>query len=86
MYFNARNKYYEALPVEDTPIWSCTKEGCKGWMRDNFTFEYQPVCCLCSSPMVSTMKMLPSLANPNDDLKAIRKGVQIHSSGLTTSQ
>ncbi|MFC5450874.1 cold-shock protein [Paenibacillus aestuarii] len=85
MYFSARNKYFEALPVENTQIWSCTKEGCKGWMRDNFTFEYQPVCCLCSSPMVSKMKMLPLLVNSNDELKAIRKSVQMNSTRLTTS-
>ncbi|MCD1258571.1 cold-shock protein [Paenibacillus athensensis] len=79
MYFNARNKYFETLPVENTPIWLCTKEGCKGWMRDNFTFDYQPVCCLCSSPMASQMKMLPLLVNSNDDLKSIKKGIQIKS-------
>jgi len=85
MYFNARSKYFEALPVENTPIWSCTKEGCKGWMRDNFTFDYEPTCCLCSSPMVSDMKMLPLLVNSNEDLKSIKKGIQIQSARLTTS-
>jgi len=77
MNLNFRKKYAEELPKEDTPIWSCTKEGCKGWMRDNFAFESKPVCCLCLSPMVSEMRMLPLLVNSNDDLKAMKKGVQI---------
>ncbi|UJF36490.1 cold-inducible protein YdjO-related protein [Paenibacillus hexagrammi] len=58
-------------------IWSCTKEGCKGWMRDNFAFETQPLCCLCSSPMVRNMKLLPQLINSNNDLKALKRGVRI---------
>jgi len=85
MYFNFRNKYLEDLPTESTQIWSCTKEGCKGWMRDNFAFEYKPDCCLCLSPMVSDMRMLPLLVNSNEDLKAIKKGVQIKSDNLATA-
>jgi len=77
MYFTFRNKHVEDLPNEDTPIWSCTKKGCKGWMRDNFAFGNIPICCLCLSPMVRDMKMLPLLVNSNDDLKAMNKGVEI---------
>lgn len=77
MYFNFRNKYVDDLPKEDTQVWSCTKEGCKSWMRDNFAFAHTPNCCICSSPMVSDTKMLPQLINTNKDLKAIKKGVQI---------
>jgi hypothetical protein len=74
--------YYRAKPAEDVPmenisIWACTKEGCKGWMRDNFAFEYVPTCRLCESTMVRSTKMLPLLENPNGDLKLIKKGVQI---------
>lgn len=66
MYLNSRNKHSEELPKENTLIWSCTNDGCKGWMRENFAFENKPVCFLCKSPMVSDMKMLPLLVNSND--------------------
>jgi hypothetical protein len=68
---------FEDLPKENTTIWCCTNESCKGWMRDNFAFEYKPTCVLCSSPMVRQMKVLPLLVNTNIDLKSIKKGVQI---------
>lgn len=77
MNLNFRKKYVEDFPEENTQIWSCTKEGCKGWMRDNFAFENKPNCCLCLSPMAREMRMLPLLVNTNDDLKAMKKGVQI---------
>ncbi|MFC0211440.1 cold-shock protein [Paenibacillus chartarius] len=83
MYYSFRNKYLEDLPEEDTVVWRCTKEGCKGWMRDNFAFESKPVCCLCSSPMVSEKKLLPQLFNSNDDLKAVKKGIQIKPAKVT---
>ncbi|MHB1682986.1 MAG: cold-shock protein [Bacilli bacterium] len=75
MYF--RKQSLEEPVEENTLIWFCTKEGCKGWMRDNFAFEHQPTCRHCKSPMSSTMKMLPLLVNSNGDLKALKKGVQI---------
>ena len=65
------------VPEGMTTIWSCTHEGCKGWMRDNFAFEQTPTCRLCSHPMESSSKMMPLLQNPNKDLKAIKKGTQI---------
>ncbi|MGV2805912.1 hypothetical protein GNF85_20315, partial [Clostridium perfringens] len=33
------NKPLENLPEEMTAIWSCTKEGCNGWIRDSFSFK-----------------------------------------------
>jgi len=75
MYY--RSKSVEEVPLENISIWSCTKDNCKGWMRDNFAFERAPVCRLCESPMESGTKMLPLLVNPNGDLKAIKKGMQI---------
>jgi hypothetical protein len=60
---NFRKKWEEKTPEEDTPVWSCTKDGCKGWMRDTLTFEAVPLCPLCSSPMVSETRMLPTLVN-----------------------
>ncbi|BBH23708.1 hypothetical protein Back11_50530 [Paenibacillus baekrokdamisoli] len=72
-----RKKLLEDIPEENTEIWSCEKEGCKSWMRDNFAFEYVPTCHICHSPMVKSMKMLPTLVNSNGDLKALKKGKQI---------
>jgi hypothetical protein len=68
---------FEDLPKENTSVWSCTTEGCKVWMRDNFAFEHIPTCRLCLSPMVKEMKELPLLVNTNLNLKSIKKGVQI---------
>ncbi|MDQ1909339.1 cold-shock protein [Paenibacillus sp. GD4] len=85
MYLNFRNKHIEELPKEDTAVWSCTKEDCKGWMRDNFAFAREPICGICASPMTSEMKMLPLLINSNNDLKAIKRGVEITKTGLSTS-
>jgi hypothetical protein len=75
MYF--RKQSMEDIPQEQTKIWSCSKEGCKGWMRDNFAFEYTPTCHICHSPMESSLKMISILANSNGDLKLLKKGVQI---------
>jgi hypothetical protein len=75
MYF--RKKSLEELPQESTPVWCCTKEGCMGWMRDNFAFEQVPTCTQCFSPMVSGTKMLPSLVNTNLNFKSMKKGVMI---------
>jgi hypothetical protein len=75
MYF--RRKSLEDLPEENTMIWTCQKEGCTGWIRDNFAFEYVPTCHQCLSPMISSVKMLPLLANSNKDMKSLNKGRQI---------
>ncbi|WP_141334867.1 cold-shock protein [Paenibacillus sp. tmac-D7] len=69
---NFRKKTLEEIPTEQTSIWSCTMDGCKGWMRDNFAFEHEPSCPLCASPMVSDTRMLPSLINSNADRKSFR--------------
>ncbi|NRF95202.1 hypothetical protein HQN89_30425 [Paenibacillus frigoriresistens] len=75
MYF--RRKLLEDLPQENTKIWSCKKDDCTGWIRDNFAFEYVPTCHQCLSPMISSVKMLPLLANSNINMKSLNKGRQI---------
>lgn len=75
MYF--RRKSLEDHPQENTTIWSCEKEGCTGWMRDNFAFEHEPACFQCLSSMVRSEKMLPLLTNPNKDMKFLKKGTLI---------
>ncbi|MCZ8512753.1 cold-shock protein [Paenibacillus filicis] len=66
---NYRKKSIEETPLENTTIWSCTKEECNGWMRDNFAFEYQPTCPLCSSAMLRETKLLPQVVNTKGDSK-----------------
>lgn len=73
----SRKKSLEEIPEEMTAIWSCTSEGCKGWMRDNFAFENVPTCGICHTPMESGTRMLPALVNTNRDQKTLRKGVSI---------
>lgn len=58
MYYS-RKRPLEDIPKEMTAIWSCTKEECNGWMRDNYSFEDVPTCPKCKSPMISNMKNLP---------------------------
>lgn len=74
----SRKRSLEDLPVENTPVWSCEKEGCIGWMRDNFTFESVPTCPLCHSVMVRTERLLPLLTNMNTSMyqKSLKKGAQ----------
>ncbi|WP_150272683.1 MULTISPECIES: cold-shock protein [Paenibacillus] len=74
---NYRKKPLEEIPEVDTAIWSCTNDGCNGWMRDNFVFEETPVCPLCHAPMVRSTKMLPQLLNSSGDSKTQKKGISI---------
>nr|WP_127531333.1 cold-shock protein [Paenibacillus kobensis] len=62
MYYS-RKRPQEELPEQLTPIWSCSNENCKGWMRDNFAFSTTPICSLCQSEMVRSEKMLVALMN-----------------------
>ncbi|UJF33454.1 cold-shock protein [Paenibacillus hexagrammi] len=73
----SRKKPMEEVPVENTPIWSCTEDSCKGWIRDNFAFESIPTCPLCSSAMVRSEKLLPVLTNTSTYQKPVKKGASI---------
>lgn len=68
---NYRKKTIEEIPEENTAVWSCISDDCNGWMRDNFAFDYIPVCPLCSSEMVKGTKLLPQLIN-SSSLKSER--------------
>ncbi|WP_281887100.1 cold-shock protein [Paenibacillus sp. YYML68] len=77
MYF--RKPSLDQLPHEETKIWCCSKDNCKGWMRDNFAFDVTPTCPLCQAPMESGFKQLPIVDNSNDlrHPKQLKKGVQM---------
>ncbi|CAM3765484.1 cold-shock protein [Cohnella lubricantis] len=60
--------YSKKRPLEDvlqeqTAIWSCPNENCKGWMRDNFTFSSTPICSQCQAKMVKGERMLAAVLN-----------------------
>lgn len=59
----SRKKTFEELPEAMTPVWSCTRDDCNGWMRANFSFADEPDCPKCHSAMVSEMRSLPVLVN-----------------------
>lgn len=65
-----RKKPLDEIPQENTKIWTCATEGCNSWMRDNFSFQDVPNCVVCDTPMVSGVKMLPTLVNSTAELKA----------------
>ncbi|WP_438445700.1 cold-shock protein [Gorillibacterium sp. sgz5001074] len=69
MYYS-RKKSVEERPSEETPVWICQKDGCNGWMRNNFALEAEPVCPLCQSQMTSGVKTLPILNPSNYGYKA----------------
>lgn len=72
MYYS-RKRPLEDFPTEMTAIWSCTKEGCNGWMRNKYSFEEVPTCPQCKSPMISGMKNLPILLDSSYDSKTALK-------------
>ncbi|GGG16596.1 cold-shock protein [Paenibacillus abyssi] len=59
MYFSKKSK--EPLELVQTSIWMCCEDECFGWMRENFSFDKEPLCPLCSSNMEKKTKMLPIL-------------------------
>ncbi|WP_424768435.1 cold-shock protein [Paenibacillus sp. sgz302251] len=72
MYYS-RKRPIADFPCEMTAIWSCTKEGCNGWMRDNYSFNDVPTCSQCLSPMNRSMKELPILQDSYGLKMAIKK-------------
>lgn len=60
--YNRKNAV-EDIPEVNTAIWTCQTESCKGWMRDNFSFQVVPTCPLCQAEMIKGEKMLPALVN-----------------------
>lgn len=57
------------IPEEMTEIWSCESDDCNCWMRAGFTFEDEPSCAVCGSPMQRTVRMLPQLSNELSDMR-----------------
>lgn len=75
MYYS-RRRAIEDFPRELTAIWSCTKEGCNGWIRDEYSFEAIPTCSQCRSPMNRGTKSLPILQESGYDVKKTIKKLE----------
>ncbi|MEI2341977.1 cold-inducible protein YdjO-related protein, partial [Priestia megaterium] len=48
-YYGKRNQ--EPLAQEQTEVWECTVEDCKGWMRKDFSYDNHQKCPLCGNHM-----------------------------------
>ncbi|QFT89351.1 hypothetical protein FIU87_11900 [Bacillus sp. THAF10] len=62
----------EEIVTEETKVWECASESCKGWMRDNFrNIETErPICPLCQSDMTQGTKVLAVINNYSMNQKA----------------
>lgn len=60
MAFQSR-KPREPLKKVETPVWACTNEKCRGWMRAAYSFADEPRCPLCQSEMQKEWRWLPKL-------------------------
>ncbi|WP_342480885.1 cold-inducible protein YdjO-related protein [Paenibacillus sp. FSL L8-0340] len=66
MYY-LRKKPLLDLPGELTAIWSCIKDGCNGWTRDNFVFIRPATCIQCGNPTEKSEKMQSNVDNTSPD-------------------
>nr|WP_182480679.1 cold-shock protein [Peribacillus asahii] len=60
-----RNNAEEVVP-EETKVWECVADDCKGWIRDNFTSSDDQKCPLCGSEMKAGTRMLQAINNPKN--------------------
>ena len=56
-----RRNNTEEIILEETKVWECTSEDCKGWIRDNFTSNDEHKCPLCGSEMNSELECFKQL-------------------------
>ena len=57
MYYTVgRNQ--EPLAQEQTEIWECTVEDCKGWMRKDFSYDNHQKCPLCGHHMEAGERLI----------------------------
>jgi hypothetical protein len=70
MAFGRRNQVEEEIKTEETEIWACSSDDCKGWMRDNFKSEETPKCPLCNADMQKSKKVLQVVDNPHPTMKS----------------
>ncbi|TDL35492.1 cold-shock protein [Jeotgalibacillus sp. S-D1] len=61
-----QRKPTEEVVKEDTAVWECSSDECKGWMRANFSShsEGSPTCPICGSKMDEGTRLLEVIPNP----------------------
>ena len=59
-----RRNNMEEVVLEETKVWECASDTCKGWIRDNFTSNDEHKCPLCGSKMNAGTRMLQAINNP----------------------
>ncbi len=60
MYYSRKNQ--EPPIQEETEIWECTKEECKGWMRKDFSYDSHQKCPLCKSQMKTKKRLIDKIS------------------------
>ncbi|MGD8189558.1 cold-shock protein [Brevibacillus ginsengisoli] len=63
MYYSKKNQ--EPIVEQQTDIWTCSKDNCSCWMREDLSFDKEPTCPMCGSDMLKDTKMLPPLFGGN---------------------
>ena len=56
-----RRNNMEEVVLEETKVWECASDACKGWIRDNFTSNDEHKCPLCGSEMIAGTKCFKPL-------------------------
>lgn len=63
-YYGKRNQ--EPLAQEQTEVWECTVEDCKGWMRKDFSYDNHQKCPLCGNYMEAGERLINKIPlNPH---------------------
>lgn len=60
MYFSKKQQDVDEVIIEDTTVYACTADDCKGWMRMQFSSE-DTSCPLCGSNMQGEIRQLPKI-------------------------
>ncbi|TVY04353.1 cold-inducible protein YdjO-related protein [Cohnella terricola] len=49
------------IEMVDTSVWACANQGCKCWIREDYSFAENPLCPICESSMVREVRSLPEI-------------------------
>lgn len=60
-YAYQRGRHQEEVKLMEAEVWTCTGESCKGWMRQDLSFQQEPACPLCGSEMKLSVRQVPKL-------------------------
>lgn len=57
-YFNNQK---EPVNNVETNVWACINDDCQGWMREDYSFDKEPICPICQSQMEKEVRVLPEM-------------------------